>query len=413
MFTTIFITAIVLAQPCLDGVCRPGSPLATEAPHPAVVRIVNDNGRERTIGSGTLVAKNNENGLVVSCGHLFREYVGRVSVTFGGGETFQARVLEIDTAADLSALSISLPGAPRMEIANAPPRAGEKLTSCGFGPNGQFMVNRGRAIGYVSLDGRTRDVLELTGAARQGDSGGPIVSARGELAGVLFGTDGQRVEGVHCGRVREFLKRHISAKPQAVPSAEAAGSCACGFARIEPRLAQLEQSSKQLQAQLAATLQKSGAPCPCDPTLPDRIARLEASRLGPPTAGDSPRAPEGAARSGGGLSWALEAFLRGKLTAVLVGFGLPGGVAAVATWFFMRRTKKRLKAIVIHDQSPPPPQVIERERQFVEVQVPTDRLGALEWAMDEYVKRNPGARPTVETIEAYAKQFQSGARRTA
>ena len=40
--------------------------------------------------------------------------------------------------------------------------------------------------------------------------------------------------------------------------------------------------------------------------------------------------------------------------------------------------------------------------------MPTDRQTAIEWAMDEYVKRNPGARPTVETIEAYAAQYQSG-----
>ena len=68
----------------------------------------------------------------------------------------------------------------------------------------------------------------------------------------------------------------------------------------------------------------------------------------------------------------------------------------------------RSKTVVVHSQSPPPPQVVERDRQFVEVQVPSNRLTAIEWAMDEYVKRNPGARPTVETIEAFAAQYQSG-----
>ncbi len=427
MITALITAAVILVQPCPGGVCRPQfvprSPLVAETPHPSVVRIRNDNGRERTIGSGTLVAKTDEQGLVVSCGHLFREYTGRVTVTFGNGESFPARVLDVDHASDLSALAVSQPSAPAAQVAQEPPRSGDPLVSCGYGPHGQFATNRGRALGYVSLNGRgalgAGDVLELSGGARQGDSGGPILNGAGELAGVLFGTDGRRVEGVHCGRVREFLKRlrigegEASCEPnRSRPSVAGRPAGASGTPSIlEPRLAELEASQKQIQAQLAATLQKSGAPCPCDPTLPDRIARLEASRLDPPTAKVPPRASEDAARFGGGPSWVLETFFRGKLTAVLVGFGLPGGVAAIATWLVMRRAKKRLRAIVIHDQSPPPPQVVERQRQFVEVQVPTNRLGAIEWAMDEYVKRNPGARPTIETIEAYAQQFQAATRR--
>ncbi len=47
-------------------------------------------------------------------------------------------------------------------------------------------------------------------AARQGDSGGPIFNARGEVAGVLFGSNdsfftGQYTLGSYCGRVRRFV----------------------------------------------------------------------------------------------------------------------------------------------------------------------------------------------------------------
>jgi hypothetical protein len=67
-----------------------------------------------------------------------------------------------------------------------------------------------------------------------------------------------------------------------------------------------------------------------------------------------------------------------------------------------------VEPIVIHSQSPPPPQVVEHSREFVPIEMPSKRLTALQKAMNEYVQRNPGARATIETIEAYADQFQSG-----
>jgi hypothetical protein len=50
-----------------------------------------------------------------------------------------------------------------------------------------------------------RETVEVSVSARQGDSGGPILNARGELAGVLWGAGGGRTEGSYCGRVRQFL----------------------------------------------------------------------------------------------------------------------------------------------------------------------------------------------------------------
>ena len=49
------------------------------------------------------------------------------------------------------------------------------------------------------------EMVELSAAARNGDSGGPILNSRGELAGVLFGTAFGRTTGSYCGRLRWFL----------------------------------------------------------------------------------------------------------------------------------------------------------------------------------------------------------------
>jgi hypothetical protein len=49
------------------------------------------------------------------------------------------------------------------------------------------------------------EMVELSTEARQGDSGGPIFNARGELAGVLLGAKRGHTVGSFCGRVGHFL----------------------------------------------------------------------------------------------------------------------------------------------------------------------------------------------------------------
>ena len=48
-------------------------------------------------------------------------------------------------------------------------------------------------------------MIELSAPARNGDSGGPILNSRGELAGVLFGSAFGRTSGSYCGRLRWFI----------------------------------------------------------------------------------------------------------------------------------------------------------------------------------------------------------------
>lgn len=64
--------------------------------------------------------------------------------------------------------------------------------------------------------------------------------------------------------------------------------------------------------------------------------------------------------------------------------------------------------VIVHDQAPAAPQIVRRDREFVTVQTTPRRLTALEKALDYYVQRNPGSRSTIETIESYASQLESG-----
>ncbi len=163
-------------------------------------------GSARAAGSGTLVDVDADRGLVVTCAHLFRDGAGTLSVTFPSQQTFAARLVKSDAAADLAALVIAPPGIEPIAVAARYPRRGEPLVSCGYGSDGRLWCNRGQALGYVAAS-NSQDVetLELSGTARQGDSGGPVLDQNHQLAAVLFGTNGRVVDGTYCGRVRNFL----------------------------------------------------------------------------------------------------------------------------------------------------------------------------------------------------------------
>jgi hypothetical protein len=150
---------------------------------------------------------------VVSCFHTFSDGVGKITVTNSDGTISPATLAAYDRIYDVSVL-IAEPPTPKVcvKLADELPQPGNQLLSCGFGgPREGFAVNRGRFTQFVSPGSGPGDWLELSGTARQGDSGGPIYTADGQLCGVLFGTDGRRVNGASVGRVRLTLELAMKA----------------------------------------------------------------------------------------------------------------------------------------------------------------------------------------------------------
>lgn len=222
------VYCLLLAACCLlpaaHAQCTGGNCQVTAAPHPSVVRVVNAVGRGRCYGSGTLVEADAQRGVVLTCAHLFSQGTGEVTVLLADGRRCEARLLTADRAWDLAALQIAQPQAAAVTIAAEPPRPGEALSSCGYGPDGRYWCNRGQALGYVRTSTTSSyETLELSGSARDGDSGGPVFNQRGELVAVLWGTDGRMVGGTYCGRIRKFLAGILGrgSPPQPNPSPDA------------------------------------------------------------------------------------------------------------------------------------------------------------------------------------------------
>lgn len=174
-------------------------------PHPAVVRVVAPERDGTSYGSGALVAVNDSSGLVLTNWHVVRDASDKIVVYFPDGFHSGAYLLKTDRDWDLAALAIRRPNVPPIPISNDVPRPGEELTIAGYG-SGSYRAVTGRLTQYVSPGGNQPfEMIEMSAPARNGDSGGPILNSRGELAGTLFGSAFGRTTGSYCGRLRWFL----------------------------------------------------------------------------------------------------------------------------------------------------------------------------------------------------------------
>jgi len=175
---------------------------------PFVCRISNQVGRTASIGSGTLVCKGRDYGVVLTCAHLLDVGAGRLSVRFPGGRSYAGSVIAKNCQHDLA--FIKLTPRPTEDIATMATdyaKRGDRVTHAGYGKTGQYTEISGSVIGYRSWSGNSNgraEVLSVTGGSRQGDSGGPILNAQGELVGVLATTDGKSTQGIFNGRICAF-----------------------------------------------------------------------------------------------------------------------------------------------------------------------------------------------------------------
>jgi hypothetical protein len=142
---------------------------------------------------------------VISNWHVVRDASGPITVEFPDGFKSPAEVVKTDKDWDLAALSIYRPRIAPVPITANAPQPGDPLTIAGYG-SGDWRMTSGRCTQYLAPGVEfPYEMVELSAEARQGDSGGPILNDRGELAGVLFGSGPGYTSGSYGGRVLKFL----------------------------------------------------------------------------------------------------------------------------------------------------------------------------------------------------------------
>jgi S1-C subfamily serine protease len=170
-----------------------------------VVRVIAPEGEGTSYGSGTLVDVRGDYGLVLTNWHVVADATGTVEVVFPDGFRSAARVITTDRVWDLAALAIWKPNVAPVKLSARAPQPGEPLTIAGYG-SGSYRAVTGTCTQYVAPGmNKPYEMVELSVAARQGDSGGPILNSQGELAGVLWGAGWGTTSGSYSGRVAAFV----------------------------------------------------------------------------------------------------------------------------------------------------------------------------------------------------------------
>jgi S1-C subfamily serine protease len=197
----LILAALVVVVAWPDQEAGPAPmPDATPSSRPRAIQVVSvtarASGRVAETATGFTVGR----GLVVTVAHLVDDRPA-LSVRAGARRVRRARVLELDPDTDLALLAV--PGLPVGARAGARGAAG-RIARRSRAPEGgtQLLLLRASRVtarpaplrrridASVADPGgrrvRRRPALELAASVRAGDSGAPVLTSDGELAGVVF-----------------------------------------------------------------------------------------------------------------------------------------------------------------------------------------------------------------------------------
>lgn len=143
---------------------------------------------ERSLGSGVLIS---DDGYVVTNSHVIGSEKAEITVVFADKHEAPAKIIGIDKATDLALVKTAKPSQPPLKWGDSSrTRVAEWVLAIGS----PYQLSQTVTLGIISALGRRNlgfsefeDFIQTDAAINQGNSGGALVNARGELIGINTG----------------------------------------------------------------------------------------------------------------------------------------------------------------------------------------------------------------------------------
>ena len=140
---------------------------------------------QQSLGSGVVVSAD---GYVLTNNHVIGDERSEVSVTLSDKRELRAKIVGVDEATDLAVLKIDAQNLPVLAWGDSSKlKVAEWVLAVG---NPFGVLNQTVTLGIVSATGRSlegmmyEDFIQTDAAINQGNSGGALINARGELIGI-------------------------------------------------------------------------------------------------------------------------------------------------------------------------------------------------------------------------------------
>jgi serine protease Do len=162
----------------------------------------------------------NASGLILTNNHV----VGRRSpvVILQDNREYESRLLARDPDVDLALLSIDVTGLTPLVPAARPPRVGEMVFAFGHPWGQRNTVTRGIVSALVHGHNRRGEMLPVVRSdvpLAPGNSGGPLVNAKGEVVGInAMIVGGDQSVSIASSVAIDFVNKAVRDTLQAVPN---------------------------------------------------------------------------------------------------------------------------------------------------------------------------------------------------
>ncbi len=176
--------------------------------------------RGRRFGAGAGIVWD-ANGLILTNNHV----VGRQMpiVLLQDDREFESKLISRDPDVDLALLSIDATGLTPLKPAMVSPRVGEMVFAFGHPWGQRNTVTRGIVSALVSAQNRRGEKLPVVrsdASLAPGNSGGPLVNAKGEVIGInAMIVGGDQSVSIAASVATEFVKKAIEKNRSSVRAA--------------------------------------------------------------------------------------------------------------------------------------------------------------------------------------------------